>query len=151
MTPWHVSHHQPGISGLSGKCLLRADVFVESDVTLSVERNDVIRLHARTLLHSRRTNRHAGHGNAFYVGPLRNQSDYLISRYVAFDDISVDDSRVARLQLARDAVFQLYRGEVLMIVNLNGKSGGLNVINPLRAASAGRRFVDNDGWQTATD
>jgi len=70
---------------------------VDFGVALTVERQDVVGFNVPVAaLHSGRADRHSGNGDADDLGTLLEQSPDDVRRYVALDDLAVDESGMAR-------------------------------------------------------
>jgi hypothetical protein len=89
---------------------------------------------------------HTRHCEALRVGTLFQQALNLAGWNAPLDRIAVDYGRVARPQWLRNAVFGLILGGAVHFLNIDFEAIGLEVFDPLGAASATADFLDGDLW-----
>ena len=92
------------------------------------------------IFHSGRSDRHAADGN---TGDRRLFLQHPVDvgrRHVSLDDVAVDDGGMARLHLVGHAARFLDLGDVVDVGRADVEAVRAHVLDPLRAASARRRF-----------
>lgn len=109
-----------------------------------LKQDDVIGVMRPPLLHARRADRHARHSKSACLGPLQKQSPNVGGRHVPFDDVTINHSGMAGLQFDRNANFFLYAAKIHGVTDVDGKTGGFQMPDPLSAAAAVWILVDRD-------
>lgn len=88
--------------------------------------------------HARRIAWHAGHGEADDVGAVGEQPFHRLDRYVAFEDVTVDDSGVARSGLVGNAEIEPALPALRVVFEVHIDVALRQVPDPARAAASTR-------------
>src|SRR5215470_15243537 len=110
--------------------------------TGAVEEEDLVGLGCLTRrVHAGRAGGHAGHGQTRRARALLQQAVDEVGRYVALDDVALDQGGVTGSQALGDLMALLDRRDVGNILFLDRIAAGAQVTHPPLAATSGRLLV----------